>query len=588
MRSKSLPLLPVILLGALFIAFRLWHLEADLPVWKITYYQALDEPYYMLYAYNYMLFGTVAPTIADFVVHNYNGLGNLMVNLLPYLGVEALGNNYYGVRISSVLLSFAIFLIFAFIARRALQESATTDGKARYALLFLLLYATLDFAFAMAGRVLEPTIFRAAAMMFLLLYAARLLEREMIGAKEAFFLGFFSFSAFVFVYMTNFFLVPAMLTALLIRLAPRGWRTLIKAALWYAAGALAAFALFNLLFYLAFHVDFFTALLDAVRTYSERLAVSGSGESHFLKNVAANLFNFFTTNFFRFDIAALLLFLTTLPIFWLRWREKRDTLSLVVGSALALFFLQTAVLNDFPYRKLIILFPLVTTMLLLLAADLPRTLERFEELRGRKLFRLYAAGSLLLALLVLYRAVFKALAFDPTLRAVVLVCGIATLALFARLLFGPSRSAKKTVAALLALSLIPNLFLDYRHIAANTSYRLVLAEKDIAETVGKAPVLGGMAWSLKPYNDYIPLINVYAYLYHADEATYIDHSRRLQKLFDVHYAVDFYNEKNIRALESIGFRPLRVYDINEATGRPVALYRFEAKTKETTEILPAP
>ena len=568
------------LLFLLFLGIRFYMLDADLPPWSLTYYQALDEPYYMLFGYNHHVFGTVTPKIADFVVHNYSGLGSLIVNFFPWIGIETLGNNYYGIRTPSIVMSLVIVGTMIYLSRELFKNAGANDKTAKSAIAFLIVYTAIDFSFIMAGRVLEPTIYRAAAMMLLIFFTYRIFKKETISDKDSLWLGALTLSSFVFVYLSNFFLLPAIFTALCIRLYPSGWSAMIRGVSFFILGTLIAFVIFNLLFYMVFHIDFFTSVINVIRIYSDRLAGSGGGESHFFKNILANIFSFFATNFFRFNLAILLLFLATIPLVAIRWSKSRDHLLLVAGSALFFFFLQSLVLNDFPYRKLIILFPLVFLFFIYMAANLKHVMEDSKMLRKNRAWQLYALLSFVLASLILYRSGYKALSFDPFVQKIVTIIGILILLGFASLMFKPEKIGIRGFTFLMILSLVPNIALDYRYIFQAPQKHLTSTEMSLRKTLGDQPVLGGMAWSLKPNNDYIPLINTYAYLYQANEETYIEHTQRLQKMYDVQYALDFTKEKNIKLLEKAGFRLVQVYDINEAIGRPIGLYRFERKKEE--------
>ena len=560
----------------LFLSTRFLYIESDLPPWKLVYYQALDEPYYCLYGYNLYLFGTPTPNLADFIVHNYSGIGNFILQIFPYLSLEFFGNNYIALRTPSVVLSLSVFASVYFMGLKELKKTDAKNRKGAFVLLaFFMIYMLVDFSFLTAGRVLEPTVYRMAAMMAIALYAVKILENR-ITKKSAFLLGFWGFCSFIFVYLTNFFIVPALFVALFVAVYDKeGWKRAVHCSLFFIAGAALSFILFNLLYFSVFHVDFFTSLMDAIHTYSNRLAVSESSGQGVLKSFLTNIFNFFSTNFFRFNSGVLLVFLLALPVFAKLLLKHKESSALVTGSLLLFLFLQSCVLNDFPYRKLVILVPLVLWVLIYLIAKRGESLEIVFDLKKSLFYRLYAIFSTVFVFLVLYRAIYRDLPSDDHTNLILLTFNAFILIFFFLYFF--TRSRPIFTVSLASILLLPHFYLDYRYIYSDPTFQLKEAEQDISAVTGDKYVLGGAAWSLKPYNDYIPLINAYAYLYFATPEIYMQHSLRLKKLFNVEFAIDFLTKKNIEKMDALGFTLYKSYDINEAIGRKIGVFRSSSK-----------
>lgn len=348
----------------LFLVSRLAFLEADVPRYDVTGYSPVDEFYYNQLAFEVR---ERTPTLLNFDMDQDLESRNLAQAYLTALTLGLFGDNYYGVRLPSVLAGLAVFVFWLRLILRRFGLAA--------AILFGLLLLT-DFGFILSNRVAEPTIIRLLATSLVLWYVLKAPAAS--RPRMMLTLGFLTAIAWLFVYPTNIFLVPAGFLVCLM-LAPAGRRA--AAAGKYALGGIAGTVLFAAVVLLTFS---WTSLRDgldyAVILYGNRVAadqtIAGITIPFFLYNVylyrAASYFRlslyFQAFTLLVLALAGVALVQVARSSGWCalkkRWSDARIE-DKVVLIYFASFFALTVVINDYPYRKLALAFPFILYVLFL-------------------------------------------------------------------------------------------------------------------------------------------------------------------------------------------------------------------------------
>jgi hypothetical protein len=329
------------LLAVIYFFTRLIYLDADFPVWNFSYYCEIDELHYTLTAFNWVE-GGYSPTGVPLAPEG--SYFSLIHQLVTALTLFIFGDNYYGLRVPSIIAGFAIYTSFYVILlkRFGLLASATFS---------LLLISNISFV--MATRIAEPTIFRMAAASLLILYYFYFSLKSPLNGLIA---GILTGVAWCFFYPTNAFL--ALFSFLIVGFFTDGDK--LKTLFFYAVGLSVSILIFF----------FISSLLGAdwesiysmSKLISARVSVSPSeGMIDHFKSIG-------DATYFRVDP---LLFYVSIgaSIFVILATALRKNLfhkvDLIILIFLICFILQTLFINDYPQRKLVFILPGIFYLIIL-------------------------------------------------------------------------------------------------------------------------------------------------------------------------------------------------------------------------------
>jgi hypothetical protein len=217
--------LALVLLIGTFLASRAIFLDRDLPSWGVAQLQPLDEFVYTISAFDLYRYGSTAHRVVDFVPSDALPT-SLLENVMTAITLALFGNNYYGLRVASVIAGAGVFVTLYVLLRRHASPAGTSPqrGLAGALPLLFLGYLVADFGFDMAARVAEPSIFQMLAMVLVLLAASSRADRQP-SAAWAFALGAIATAAWLFVYTFNSFVAAAVLLTLVVESYHGGVRT---------------------------------------------------------------------------------------------------------------------------------------------------------------------------------------------------------------------------------------------------------------------------------------------------------------------------------------------------------------------------
>jgi hypothetical protein len=491
-------------LTAAFVVVRSIFLDRDLPPYAISQLQPIDEFFYTIPAFNLFHYGSMTYQVVPYIASDGSPL-NYLQNLMTWLTLMAFGNNYYGLRMASVLAALGVFLLLFVVLRRQAPISATRNIGGSWPTTMGLLwmgYLLFDFAFAVSARVNEPTIFRMFAMVALIAVAT-LWPRERSGLARPFALGWLATAAFVFVYVYNAFLVPAiLLTVLVDGLAGGRWQA-IKEAGAAAAGCLLAVATYAVVVY----VTYGQSLVQVYRLY-----VSPLGHNvvpHDLSTFIAHFYAIAGTNMFRFNVPLLVVFLAAIPVFAHRTWSERSSTGLLVGSLLFFLILQSEFAIDYPLKKLVMMSPLVVIVVAMalgwigpIVADVRKAPALLIPLG------LYVAGAAWVVFKVYTKTAGARVGYlaDLNVLGLIVLSGALMVAVLAR--GGRQRALVTTVIAMLAL---PGAFLQGQQLFMNPTYRYRDAMIAAAPIINGHTTAGSISIGFRLYNSSVPVLNFYQY-----------------------------------------------------------------------------
>lgn len=379
-----------ILLGILvviFLASRILFLDSDIPSWKQTNYSPIDEFYYTTQAFD-IVEGVHSPD-GKLLSSQYSAY-NIIEQLTTAGTLYLLGDNYYGLRMPSVIAGLIVLICFYLIIlkRFGLAYAVTSS-----------FFLILEQSFTLATRIAEPTIFRMAAAAILLLIITKqdYTEKNHIRA-----IGFATCFAWLFIYPTNAFLG---LFGLIV-IAYSNPKKIFASTSHYITGFI-----FCALIYLISYYSLGNTFSDLITTktiFAERvLSDENNSFISFIIQACTKLRDIRQANFFRqhpvFFIATVLslMFVTRLFIKQSKLLTRTDKIIFIFGIC---FLLQCAFINDYPRRKLIFILPICAYLVMLTINTL---LKKAPEKRSKFIYIAIVAISTPFLLVPTYNNIYK-------------------------------------------------------------------------------------------------------------------------------------------------------------------------------------
>lgn len=339
----------LIVLAIFFIASRIFILDSDIPSWDKTNYSPVDEFYYTTQAFE-IVEGIHSPD--GKLLTPQSSAYNILEQLATAGSLYLLGDNYYGLRIPSVIAGLIVLI--------CLYQIVLKRFGVNYAITFSLLLI-LEQSFTLATKIAEPTIFRMAAASILLLFFT---SHEFTNRNHIRAIGFATCFAWLFIYPTNAFLG---LFGLII-VATSNPNNITKSITNYFIG----FILCAIFYLLSYHFlgNTVSDLTATVSIFSGR--VTPGVDTGFLKQTIIKLASITKANFFELHPSFLIAF-TASSIFITALFLKRNKLLTRTDKIILIFticfLLQCAFINDYPKRKLVFILP-ACIYLCMLAANL--------------------------------------------------------------------------------------------------------------------------------------------------------------------------------------------------------------------------
>ncbi len=534
----------------LFFSLHLVYLECDMANVGITSYFQIDELYYNNGAFNAYYYGNPIFKVVDFLP-----VDDVSTRIVPefftYIGLLIFGNNYYGLRMPSLFSATAIFclmsmLLYGLFEKRIkgpdisdddsimpIASNASNNAELLMAV-FLILYMMVDFAFLNASRINEPTIIRMLVLTAFI-YAFSLMKPSSFRTdKTIFMLGLLATCSVFFVYIYNIFIYASIALLVFLMNFTKTRRIPFKAIFMFFLGTLAGIGLFISVSVVLFDqgiADYFSVMVP----FSDRL-VNGIADVSVLRVLVRNFTGIFITNFFRNNPVILFAFFIALPPFIYKTCKEKNVLDVFVALLLSFLFLQALVINDYLFRKLIIIMPLVIIVLFeafVYHTDFAIYLK--SNKRAYYIYRYYwlifaTFASLFFHLLSNWVPLLgTSLMLPSDINRINLTILMVFIILISRFFWNKQKKSLLIVSIIIIL--IPNAYMDYKYVYSNPTYHYMEIMCDIGNYTNDNIIAGGYAYGYRLYNTSVPVLDCYSYYYPMNEESKYSHEnfRRLFK-----------------------------------------------------------
>lgn len=503
----------IICLLSLIYFMRIAFLDADVPAWGVSAYQPIDEGIYATLALNMQNYGTVSPNeIIDgdpFLITSQE-LFNLPLNIVTYLGMLILGDNYFGFRIGSVLIGYINLVMLAWIVKVLFEKNeALAEHRYEAAFLIAILYIA-SFPVYIATRTVEPSIYR---MTFVLMIAACYMKLDSHLKTSSFLIGFLTVVSIFLVYVTNVF-TGLLIVGYLVRLIVLRRREEAISHLQYGMlGALMGYGV-SIVYYRWWGITPLTNSLASILAFSGSANNAFAGNYQFSSLIGAigNGLAFISANPVLYSIPVVALFVANTPALYMSAPKSfRDGIVSIELFVAGLFF-QTLLTEDCIVRKMIIIYPLI--LVLGVAGLYLRAYTAGNQINGRK----NKIASLMAIILIAY-VLWERLAHannmvvtvaDYSQKAKVFIAAIGLMSAIPIALLsltGKQKRIKAPTLVCLALFSVLNLGLIANYCILDRSYSERGVMQEIGEIAGDEYVAGDYSIGFTLYNDIKPVKN---------------------------------------------------------------------------------
>lgn len=332
-----------ILLFIIFFLFRIFNLDADIVPWGIMNYQPVDEGIYGNLALNLINYGNINPNVffhGNLYLMQGHVITNFIGNIIVYIGLLFLGDNYYGFRIpiilTSLFISILIILSCYFVAK---------SKKIIYIIFFML----FSFHYYIASRIVEPSIFR---LLFTTIVLFLIIQKK-IGKKQiGFLVGFLITLSCFLVYITNFFMYLGSFLFIIYCFITKE-KDEAKTYLVYGMfGIILALFLSQIYYSYFWKTDIITNTINQVQSFQYDKTYASSYLS--LITILQRGLSFISSNLFLYSLPILFFILINIKKAFYSNHRKITILCL---SYIVSFLIQTFVSEDYVVRKSIVILP---------------------------------------------------------------------------------------------------------------------------------------------------------------------------------------------------------------------------------------
>lgn len=507
----------------LFFSIRLISLEADLPNWGIGQYQAPDEGPYGYLALNQLNYGTINP---DFInnpdIDQYTAphlRGNLLGNIMVYIGIKIFGDNYIGFRISSFFMMFINLLLIYGILNLMKDNYYKKDYKKgsifKFAFLFLLI---IDFMFTLASKVVETSIYRQ----FTILLCSYLYIKMNKSTKLRFFLiGFISVFSVCGIYITNLFFVVAVSVTVLIYWI-KDIKKNFKSPFFYFLGGCLAFLVCELYYRIFWRTTLFENTLLTLNNFSGLEEYTATSSIYLILRRG---FLFLASNFNVYNISMFFLFLLLLPLVLWKSLKNRDEFLILNLCTYGCLFLQTLYTEDYIFRKYILVVPCLIFLLYFAIQEV--SLINWKDISLiKKIFILcYVLLCFSLCIFLLYYrfirisdgsiADYSVIDIKILLYVNIIFLGILFVGIMSFLFINHFKVWYSSILWCFLSCVIINSYLDLSYIYGNRTYTDKKIMIELKEFEDQEYIVGDYILSYCLYNDIIPILNNYTSMFNA-------------------------------------------------------------------------
>ena len=523
----------LIIATMLIFGIRIINLDADVPAYELGYYMQFDEGFYAVDGIKIARPEMVAvqQAVDDTGLRQWPTSDSWIVTVMVALSLRLFGNNYYGLRMSSVIQGFLILVMLLLIMLRERRENHYFE------VVFPSLILLSSYGFLLATRIVEPSIGRCFFLMLFLLIGY---FQERGNKPGLFTYGVVAMVCVVLSYPTNIFIIGAAGCQILYKLI-LGRKTLadfIKKLLIFVGGMTAGYAICEPLYYMAEGTTFASRfVLDVSKQAGSLIVLSPSA----FKN---NICDYLKSNTVIYTPAIVVLI--TVGIVWCAYKgikEKQGFYALVFFTVV-MHAAQSVLVSDFVARKSVVIFPAFLLCLFLLIRDYDEALLKIKNCRYSRLFTFFWLIETAVMMYFSYRKIWviSDCLTTPVLKMILVAFMELQLALLAVLILTVKKDGKKAVVvAFMIITIIPAVIMSIKTVFCSEKTEKA-AMIDIGSIVGDKCVLGGFPYCACLYNDIIPMSGMYDY--YLDEE-YDTRNRFLMAKDEVQYFVGFKEDERL-------------------------------------------
>ncbi len=522
----------------MLLALRIVNLDADLPNYELSKYMPLDEGYYAQDAIRIVRSEITDKQhiIDDTQIKQWTSSESCLTTVFCAISLAIFGNNYYGLRLSMVIISAMIECMVALSFLKIQSDEETGKDGLTFLLLAIM---TINYGFFLGGRVVEPSLTRSLCVTALFMLYATFFRKtayclELLGAASVW--------TIVLGYASNAF---AVLAGGLMILAGWIWsrRISIKPLIKYIIGCMCGYISGEIIYYVV-QGRFF--VLDFLKDFSN---YSGGLFSFSIKSFVYNVRDYASSNIFVF--CPLLLWISLIAVIWNLYfgMAKQKDIPLFLAFIAIAHFAQSAVSSDFGERKSVLILPILILNIYSFACDcdsLPQMLYNVNALKRR--FVLSALGIIGLGFIVCSIIRMKRTPYSiipapgkpffiamDLLQAILIIC----ILLFGK--YGKKIWLTKLFLGSAFIILLPNIVADKALLFDyEKTYKQCMI--DIGSTIGDNYVMGGFPYSVCLYNDIVPVSNSYdAYL----GESYNVRAKKLLEKEEIKYFIGVYESTEV-------------------------------------------
>lgn len=516
--AKFILILYMSIAGIYFIT-RLLFLDADLPPWGIINYQPVDEGTYSMMALNLYNYGDVTPVIfngdIEYIISPHLRT-NIIGNTIIYISLKLFGDNYWGLRVSSVICGAIILLIFFLVINALLSQYKMNDKTRHWVNLICLFYFMLDFDFIMACRVVENSIYRLLFLMLIIFLFVKINKK--VFNKFMFITTVATLSVFG-VYITNVFIYLAIFITLIGYGIKYGKRTLGEGVIGMICGGIIGLIPLEIYYIKVWNTTAIKNLFDTIEAFSSQ---AGYTSSFFLRDLLRTSAHFLASNVNLYNIAFLGLLILSVPFLLYLIVKKKDLNVLFFSALIGSLYLQTLFSEDYIVRKYIILYPVYFILLCIIIAHrttiqkiICEIVSNTKTRRNKFLIGIYTILTIVICITIIWFRFCRI--SDGTINdfsekdiIILSIIGIISLILAVFVFYNFIQNNRKILVYFVVMficSLSGHLYLEFKYIYINPTYTEKQCMIDIGKTVGDEYVIGSffpMGYTL--YNDIKPVI----------------------------------------------------------------------------------
>ncbi|MGB0427863.1 MAG: hypothetical protein ACPGEC_02920, partial [Flavobacteriales bacterium] len=481
----------ILFLGLLLILVKLFFAEIDLPDFDLAYYSTIDELYYTEFSFDFSEYGKLHPNEK---VNTFTF--SLILNAVTYFTIELFGDNFIGLRLSSIIFSMAALALFWNILRQLIKDV--------YVKFFAILFLGLNLNYTYASLVVEPTISRLFSMLLIInivLYVRKknipltMLNSFIITLPIAI-LIYFSYPSNIFTYLGLFFSLCFLQLEKTKQINLKTITTLLlKNGSIFILSALTTLTLTYLFFKHFYNIDTLESTSLLSKGYSNRVGYN-------FKIFARNIFNITRANLFIINPLLLCSFLISLVYLGFN-RKKMDSKLIVCLLFFFAFILQTIAVNDFPGRKLIIIIPFV---ILVVAFAIDNSSLLSYKTKPTKLIKFSIVLALIVPVLSNY-IYFRG--YNLWDHVGLLIFGVS--ALYLGFIFLKHQAlSKNSILFLVACLFLPEIILSQNYLISEQRFNYKNTMESLSKYDGQN-FYGGFSKGFRMYNEIKTSVNPYLY-----------------------------------------------------------------------------